>query len=289
MMMQTKRPVVAALEEILGEILPVLDHGFIRVIDYMGDDNAICQMARVSYGAGTKTVNEDAGLIKYLMRHRHTSPFEGCEIKLHLKMPIFIMRQWIRHRMANVNEYSARYSVMKDEFYVPPVENLRLQSKTNKQGSEGQLSSEQAQELIDILIKDNATNYSHYENQLDAGVSRELARIGLSLNTYTECYWKMDLHNLLHFCSLRSDSHAQKEIRDYSDIILHKIIKAWVPTAYTAFLNYNMYGKRFSKTEMELIKLLVKKAEITDEEIITELKDCGSSDGEAREFINKIR
>ncbi len=288
-MYQTKRPTVEAMENLMGEFLPVLDHGFIRVVDYMGNDNAIVQMARVSYGEGTKSVNEDAGLIKYLMRHRHTSPFEGCEVKLHLKMPIFIMRQWIRHRTANVNEYSARYSVMKDEFYIPPVENLRLQSKTNKQGSEGKLSPEDAQRLIDILIKDNATAYEHYEGQLEEGVSRELARIGLSLNTYTECYWKMDLHNLLHFCSLRSDSHAQKEIRDYSDVILHKIIKGWVPATYEAFLNYNMFSKRFSKKEMDVLKLLIKKAEVSDDDLITELKDCGTSEGEAKEFINKIR
>lgn len=273
----TKRAVSPDLETILYDAISVLDHGFIRVIDYMGDDNAIAQSARVSYGKGTKQINEDKGLINYLMRHYHTTPFEMCEIKFHIKLPIFIARQWIRHRTANVNEYSGRYSIMSNEFYLPKAEILAPQSTKNKQGREAQsLSAEEASHILKIL-KDDATrcyaNYKEMINEDDAGniidesrssLTRELARMNLTLNYYTEWYWKIDLHNLLHFLHLRADSHAQYEIRVYAEIMLD-IVKKWVPIAYAAFEEYVMNGVHISKKGIAAIRSIINGEKITQE------------------------
>lgn len=232
------------------------DHGEIRVIDKMGDDSAVVQAARVSYGKGTKTKREDRGLIRYLMRHRHTTPFEMCTIKLYLKMPIFVARQWVRHRTASINEYSGRYSEMPNEFYSPALEDIKPQSKTNKQGRAGEMSLEERGSIKAFIDLQNHDSYETYKLLLERGTARELARVGLPLSQYTEFFWQMNLHNLLHFCSLRSDPHAQKEIRDYSDVILHKIIKEWVPNTYEAFMDYVMDAHTFSGAEMKIIRVL---------------------------------
>jgi thymidylate synthase (FAD) len=264
----TRRVTVPALEDVLFQAFPLLDHGFIRVIDYMGDDGAIVQAARVSYGRGTRRVSEDAGLIRYLMRHRHSTPFEMCEIKFHVKLPIFVARQWIRHRMANVNEYSARYSVLDREFYIPAPEQLAAQSAINRQGRGDVLQGEEAEEVLRLLRQDATTCYDHYVAMLNEtpdgtpadptrqGLARELARMNLTLNTYTQWYWKTDLHNLLNFCSLRADAHAQYEIRIYADIIL-AVIKAWVPATYDAFKDYRLGAVTFSAQMLAVLKRLL--------------------------------
>jgi thymidylate synthase (FAD) len=264
----TRRPTVPALEEILYEPLAVLDHGFVRVIDYMGDDGAIVQAARVSYGRGTRRVSEDQGLINYLMRHRHTTPFEMCEIKYHVKLPIFVARQWIRHRTANVNEYSARYSILDNEFYIPEPEHLAAQAKTNRQGRGAVLDAEAARHVLDLLRADAERAYAGYstllnEDTLDRprdparpGLARELARMNLSLNFYTQWYWKTDLHNLLHFLSLRADPHAQYEIRAYAEAML-ETVNRWVPMAYKAFLEYRMNAATISATGLAVIRRLL--------------------------------
>lgn len=263
---QTLRPTVPAMEALLFEPFPVLDHGFIRVMDYMGDDSAITQAARVSYGTGTKQVSEDRGLIRYLMRHRHSSPFEMCEIKFHIKMPIFVARQWIRHRMANVNEYSARYSVLDKEFYIPATGQVSTQSKVNHQGRGAALDVEAAQEIQEILKQDALRCYDHYEAMLDHhGVARELARMNLTLNTYTQWYWKIDLHNLMHFLSLRADSHAQYEIRVYADKIFG-ILKSWVPHTAEAFEEYRLGSCHFSRTMLAVLRRRLAGEEVTQEE-----------------------
>ena len=248
---ETRRPTVPALEALLYQPLPVLDHGFVRVIDYMGDDGAIVQAARVSYGRGTRRVSEDAGLIRYLMRHRHSTPFEMCEIKYHVKLPIFVARQWIRHRTANVNEYSARYSILDREFYLPAPEHLAAQSATNRQGRGDVLAGTEAVHVLDLLRDDATRCYDHYAEMLNEdesgaprdpsrqGLARELARMNLTLNTYTQWYWKIDLHNLLHFLSLRADPHAQYEIRAYAEAMLRSV-EAWVPQAFQAFRDYRL-------------------------------------------------
>tara|TARA_B110000467_G_C18223157_1_gene424227 strand:- start:81 stop:1013 length:933 start_codon:yes stop_codon:yes gene_type:complete len=265
----TLRATVPSLEEILYKPLAALDHGFVRVIDYMGDDTAIVQSARVSYGKGTKKISNDKGLIKYLMRHRHSTPFEMCEIKLHVKLPIFIARQWIRHRTANVNEYSARYSILDKEFYIPSVENLASQSQINKQGRAENLSPEEAEKVIELLKSDAEQTYRNYEVMLNEnsdgetldessmGIARELARMNLTLNTYTQWYWKIDLNNLLHFLALRADAHAQYEIRVYADIILD-IVKKWVPVTYEAFEDYRVGGTQLSAKEILILKKIIK-------------------------------
>ncbi|MEJ6586621.1 MAG: FAD-dependent thymidylate synthase [Pelagibacterales bacterium] len=265
----TLRATVPSLEEILYKPLQALDHGFVRVIDYMGDDTAIVQSARVSYGKGTKKITNDKGLIKYLMRHWHSTPFEMCEIKLHVKLPIFIARQWIRHRTANVNEYSARYSILDKEFYIPSVENLASQSQVNKQGRAENLSPEEAEKVINILKSDAEQTYNNYEVMLNEnsdgetldegsmGIARELARMNLTLNTYTQWYWKIDLNNLLHFLALRADAHAQYEIRVYADIILD-IVKKWVPITYEAFEDYRVGGTQLSAKEILILKKIIK-------------------------------
>ena len=266
---ETSRVTVPELEEIIYKPISVLDHGFVRVIDYMGDDSAIVQSARVSYGKGTKKISNDQGLIKYLMRHRHSTPFEMCEIKFHIKLPIFVARQWIRHRTANVNEYSARYSILDKEFYIPSIENLAAQSTINNQGRGEVLSSDEASNVISILKTDAEQTYANYETLLNesseggildeskSGIARELARMNLTLNTYTQWYWKIDLNNLLHFLALRADDHAQYEIRIYADAMLD-IVNKWVPITYSAFDDYRVGGTELSAKEVNFLKKLIK-------------------------------
>ncbi len=265
---KTKRVTVAELEKILYEAIPILDHGFVRVIDYMGDDTSIVQAARVSYGKGTKKVSTDSGLIKYLMRHWHSTPFEMCEIKYHVKLPIFIARQWIRHRTANVNEYSARYSILDKEFYLPAIENLAAQSQSNRQGRGNVLTGDQAKKVLDLLKKDAEQTYDNYETMLNerydgsiidekkVGLARELARMNLTLNTYTQWYWKTDLLNLMNFLRLRADHHAQYEIRAYADVMLDTV-KRWVPITYEAFMDYRVGGTEVSSKGKKIIQKLI--------------------------------
>ena len=265
---RTRRPVVPALEAMLFEAIPVLDHGFVRVIDYMGDDAAVVQAARVSYGRGTRAANEDRGLIRYLMRHRHSTPFEMCEIKYHVKLPIFVARQWIRHRTANVNEYSARYSILDREFYIPRPEHLAAQSSSNRQGRGAVLDGAQAARVLDLLRGDAAQAYDHYAEMLNEdaegepldpsrqGLARELARMNLTLNTYTQWYWKADLQNLLHFLALRADSHAQYEIRAYADAML-RTVAAWVPMTHEAFRDYRVGAVTLSAPMLGVVRRMV--------------------------------
>ncbi len=276
---QTYRPVSNELEEILYQPFEVLDHGFVRVVDYMGTDASVVQSARVSYGSGTKKVNTDNALINYLMAHRHTTPFEMCEIKFHIKLPIFIARQWIRHRTASVNEYSARYSIMEDEFYIPKAQHLASQSKINHQGRDETrvLNSEEQKMVLDILKKDSENSYKNYLKMINQnasgdildeskdGLARELARMNLPLNCYTQWYWKIDLHNLLHFLYLRADSHAQYEIRVYAEIMLD-IVKKWVPASYNAFIKNQKTGKNISGPALNVIKKMLNGQKITQEE-----------------------
>ena len=249
--------------------MPVLDHGFVRVVDYMGDDTSIVQSARVSYGKGTKKVSTDSGLIKYLMRHRHSTPFEMCEIKYHVKLPIFVARQWIRHRTANVNEYSARYSILDKEFYIPEKEHLAAQSKDNRQGRGALINGKQADEILNMLKEDAQKNYDDYERMLNEkydgsvidekkqGLARELARMNLTLNAYTQWYWKTDLLNLLNFLSLRADSHAQYEIRAYADVMSDSL-KRWVPITYEAFMDYRVGAMELSSKGKSVVKKMIK-------------------------------
>src|SRR5947207_13613466 len=285
----TRRATVPALEEILLQPLPVLDHGFIRVVDYMGDDAAIVQAARVSYGRGTRKVSEDRGLINYLMRHRHTTPFEMCEIKYHVKLPIFVARQWIRHRTANVNEYSARYSILDKEFYIPDPEHLAAQATTNRQGRGAVLDGEAALRVLDLLRRDAETAYAGYSELLNEdrsgapidpeqpGLARELARINLSLNFYTQWYWKTDLHNLMHFLSLRADPHAQYEIRAYAEAMLETLAR-WVPMTHAAFVEYRMNAASISATGLKVIQRMLAGEQIDQ-------KDSGLSPREWRELM----
>lgn len=245
----------ASLDGILGQRIDVLDHGFVRVIDYMGNDAAIVQAARVSYGAGTKSVSDDTGLIRYLLRNQHTSPFEMCELKLHLKMPIFVARQWIRHRTASLNEVSGRYSVLPDQFYVPEVGWVQPQSLLNKQGRDGSYDEEDQETIRDLLGGSARDSFDAYHAAVDEsghGLARELARIVLPLSTYTEFYWKIDLHNLLHFLRLRTDPHAQKEIRAFAEEIAG-IVGLWVPATYGAWLDYAVDGMNLSAVEVALL------------------------------------
>ena len=259
---QLHRPHVEAMDAILGHAYPVLDHGMVRVIDYMGDDAAIVQAARVSYGKGTEAVSDDRGLIRYLMRHWHSTPFEMCEIKLHVKLPVFVARQWIRHRTANVNEYSARYSILDREFYIPNVEQMAVQSTDNKQGRAGMLTPAEAQAVQKVLLEDANSAYDHYEMMLAPhdeggfGLARELARMNLPANVYTQWYWKVDLHNLFHFLRLRADPHAQWEIRQYANVICD-LLKSWVPIATEAFEDYRLHASNFSRTELDVLRRIV--------------------------------
>ncbi len=264
----TRRATVPALEAMLFEARPVLDHGFVRVVDYMGDDSAVVQAARVSYGRGTRRTSEDSGLIRYLLRHRHTTPFEMCEIKYHIKLPIFVARQWIRHRTANVNEYSARYSILDREFYLPSPEHLAAQSSVNRQGRGDVLQGAEAARVIDMLRGDAMQTYDHYADMLNEdadgnpvdparqGLARELARMNLTLNTYTQWYWKTDLHNLLHFLSLRADPHAQYEIRAYADAMIESL-RAWVPMTAQAFADYRLGAFTFSGPMLTVLKRML--------------------------------
>ncbi len=254
----TLRPTVPALEAMLFSAIPVLDHGFIRVVDYMGDDSAVVQAARVSYGRGTRKALEDEGLIRYLMRHYHSTPFEMCEIKFHVKLPIFVARQWIRHRTANVNEYSARYSILDKDYYMPAPGQLAAQSADNRQGRGEVLDQPTAERVLSLLRADAEQTYGHYEDMLgeDIGLARELARMNLTLNTYTQWYWKTDLHNLFHFLRLRADSHAQYEIRVYAEAMM-ETVKAWVPLSYGAFCDYRLGAVTFSAKMMTVLKKLL--------------------------------
>jgi thymidylate synthase (FAD) len=252
------RASVPALDDLLGHTFPVLDDGFIRLIDYMGSDQAIVQAARISYGAGTRRLSEDRGLIRYLMRHLHTTPFEMCEIKFHVRVPMDCWRQWIRHRTANVNEYSTRYSVAIDSAEKTKAEEWRRQSSANKQGSTGFLDHTIGQELSLAETDLHKHIRAAYDRRLELGVAREQARKDLPLSTYTEAYWKIDLHNLLHFLMLRMDTHAQLEIRAYANIIGHEIVSKWCPLAWEAFTDYRLNGVSFSKLEIEILKYLMK-------------------------------
>ena len=278
---QTLRAVSEGMEAHLYRAHPVLDHGFIRVIDYMGDDSAIVQAARVSYGAGTKHVQNDDGLIRYLMRHWHSTPFEMCEIKLHVKLPVFVARQWIRHRTANVNEYSARYSILDREFYIPAPDQLAAQSVVNNQGRGEVLTGEEAARVLDLLKSDANRAYDHYEAMLSQdgqqGLARELARMNLPANIYTQWYWKVDLHNLFHFLRLRADPHAQYEIRVYAEAIA-ACVKDWVPLAYAAFEDYRMGGVTLSAKAIAVLKRRLNGETVTQEA-------SGMSKGEWREFV----
>jgi len=281
----TLRAVSEGMEAHLYKAIPVLDHGFVRVIDYMGDDAAICQAARVSYGKGTKSVSNDAGLIRYLMRHWHSTPFEMCEIKLHVKLPVFVARQWIRHRTANVNEYSARYSILDREFYIPEPDALAAQSVVNNQGRGAMLEGAEAARVLEILKSDSNRAYDHYEQMISdegqSGLARELARMNLPANIYTQWYWKVDLHNLFHFLRLRADAHAQYEIRVYADAIC-KVVADWVPAAYAAFEDYRMGGVTLSSKAVTCIQRMLKGEEVTQE-------TSGMSKGEWREFEAALR
>ena len=288
----TRRVVSPGLEALLYEPIEVLDHGFVRVIDYLGDDGAIVQAARVSYGRGTKQSRQDAGLIRYLMRHAHTTPFEMCEIKLHVKLPIFVARQWIRHRTANVNEYSARYSILDREFYLPDAERVAAQSATNRQGRGEPLPPAEARRLLDLLREDAERAYDHYEHMLNerqdgavvdpsrTGLSRELARMGLPLSTYTQWYWKTDLHNLFRFIELRADAHAQYEIRAYAEVIAD-VVRRWVPLAYDAFADYRTGGARLSAKGLAVVKRMLDGEGVTQEE-------SGMSRAEWRELMQAL-
>jgi len=273
----TKRVTSPELEKVLYEAIPVLDHGFIRVIDYMGDDSSIVQSARVSYGKGTKKVSTDEGLIRYLMRHWHSTPFEMCEIKYHVKLPIFIARQWIRHRTANVNEYSARYSILDKEFYIPAKEQLSAQATNNRQGRGDLITGQQADEVLKILKDDAVRTYDNYEKMLNerfdgtiidekkTGLARELARMNLTLNSYTQWYWKTDLLNLMNFLFLRGDSHAQYEIRVYAEKMLDTV-KKWVPITHAAFLDYRVGAVHLSSKGLKVIKSMISGKKVSQEE-----------------------
>lgn len=272
-------------ENILDKQFQCLDKGFVRLVDYMGGDDAIVQAARVSYGAGTKSVNEDRGLIRYLMRHLHTTPFEMVELKFHVKLPIFVARQWIRHRTANVNEYSGRYSIMKDEFYIPSPDAIHFQSTKNKQGrDENEVPAETRQNIIEELIAEQSNAYNNYEQFLELNIARELARINLPLSMYTEWYWKIDLHNLFHFLRLRIDAHAQYEIRVYAEAMA-EITKCVAPLAYEAFEDYILRSEKFSRLELSVLNNALDKKEFSDEE----LSACGLGIREAEEFREKMK
>ncbi len=297
----TRRPTVPALEEMIGVSIPCLDHGFVRLVDYMGDDHAVVQAARVSYGTGTRRLREDRGLIRYLLRHRHTTPFEMCEIKFHVKLPIFVARQLIRTRTASVNEYSGRYSVMDREFYVPDAAALGAQSKSNRQGRGEPVSPARAEEIRGRLRREAEEAYALYEEMLggadDAaptaaevgapagappveGIARELARINLPVSFYTQWYWKIDLHNLLRFIALRADPHAQQEIQVYAQA-LAELTRRWVPDVYEAFVDYQLEGAALSRMEIAALRALLAGGE-------PDLAGLGMSAREQAEFKERF-
>ena len=272
-------------DELLDKEFKCLNAGFVRLVDYMGGDGSIVQAARVSYGKGTKTVNEDRGLIRYLMRHQHTTPFEMVEFKFHVKLPIFVARQWIRHRTANVNEYSGRYSVMKDEFYIPEHQAIHYQSLRNRQGRRDEnVPAELRQRVLDILTTSQQKLYGEYEHLLESDIARELARINLPLSLYTEWYWKIDLHNLFHFLQLRLDEHAQYEIRVYAEAMAG-IARRVTPIAWEAFEDYTLRSKKFSRLELQILGEQINTTLLT----LEVLQQKGLSKREAEEFLEKLK
>jgi len=291
------RPGVAALDQILGKPFRVLDDGFVRVIDYMGDDGSVVQAARVSYGTGTKRVQDDRGLIRYLMRHSHTTPFEMCEIKLHVRAPMDVWRQWIRHRTANVNEYSTRYSLAIDSAQKTSPENWRLQASDNKQGSVGYVARQKGEQLTTAEAELHRAARMVYESRINAGVAREQSRKDLPLSTYTEAYWKIDLHNLLHFLNLRMNVRAQEEIRAYAVAIADNIVVKWVPLVWEAFLDYKMRSLSLSAVEIDLLRMIISKDEEGLRKRFDSLKwletDAGTNrlkrNREREEFVEKLR
>ena len=293
---EIKRASSPFMDSILGHSFPVLDHGFVRVIDYMGVDASIPEAARLSYGKGTTKTSNDPGLINYLMRHHHTSPFEMCEIKVHVKLPVFVARQWIRHRTANVNEYSARYSILDREFYIPEPDRMAAQSTVNNQGSGAILNADQAKELREWMIRESNSAYDGYLDVVkpedeggNYGLARELARMNLPTNIYTQWYWKTDLHNLFHFLRLRADSHAQYEIRVYAEVI-DKLVSAWVPSAHSAFDQYVRKSTSFSDREMDALAMIMKCGGFVSDmwKVDRRVRCHFESDGEFREFSVKI-
>lgn len=319
------RPNSPAMDELLGVQQPVLDHGMIRVVDYMGNDDAIVQAARVSYGAGTTTPSDDRSLIRYLMSHRHSTPFEMCEIKLHVKLPIFVARQWIRHRTANVNEYSARYSILAREFYIPEARDIMPQSKTNKQGREGSFDEKVSMAMVETIRQQSEMAYQVYEElhtgfpwfdpngtpwdqyasqeiaegmamtqpgdypDVGHGMAREMARMVVPPNVYTEWYWKVDLHNLFHFLALRADPHAQMEIRVYAEIICD-LVRQWCPKAYEAWQDYVMNAVTFSSMEMTALRNFVSGLDsVLQDSLLLGSRDLDTMNvRERREFLAKL-
>ena len=293
---EISRPQVKALDDILGKPLKVLDDGFVRVVDYMGNDESIVQAARVSYGKGTKQRHEDRGLIRYLMRHYHTTPFEMCEIKLHLRVPMDAWRQWIRHRTANINEYSTRYSVAIDATQTTAAEEWRLQTTSNRQGSQGFIDSEKGTELTKQETELHSLSRKIYNERLKLGVAREQARKDLPLCTYTEAYWKIDLNNLLRFLHLRMDEHAQYEIRCYAETIGKEIVSKWCPLAWEAFWDYDWKSSHLSNMEMQIVQALLandkeKAINLAKEFGWIEYRKDGTKKGnlERREFEEKLK
>ena len=299
----TKRVISPGAEKWLDKVIPVLDHGFVRLVDYAGNDQSIEDAARVSYGEGTRPVNVTRGLIRYLRRHYHTTPFEMVEFKFHVRLPFFVARQWIRHRTANVNEYSARYSIIRDEFYVPDPDAVASQSVSNRQGRGEVVTPEQAEKVRQILTKGAASSYKNYIFMLnDDGkgkavdperpmIARELARVNLPLNFYTEWYWKIDLHNLFHFLRLRLDTHAQYEIRVYAEAIA-KIVRDSVPLAWEAFEDYELYSLRLSSPEIFVLANLAKAKGVsfTRKEVLEVADSLGfDSTRERQEFLDNLR
>ncbi|MDP3999248.1 MAG: FAD-dependent thymidylate synthase [bacterium] len=289
-MPETHRPVNLGAEQWLEKPIECLDHGFVRLVDYMGDDSAIVQAARVSYGKGTKKANEDRGLIRYLLRHRHTTPFEMCELKFHCKMPIFVARQWIRHRTANVNEYSARYSVLDREFYLPEALALKKQSMENRQGRAEELTPEEQAKILTLMKSGNEAQYRDYEEFLRIGLARELARIGISVSAYTQWYWKIDLHNLLHFLSLRMDEHAQWEIRVFAEAMA-KIVKDAFPLVWEAFEDYRLNSMSLSRVEVEILSEvgLVTSRFMDNDALRKYLNEKIGNKREVEEFLKKFK
>lgn len=299
----TKRPVSAGAEKWLGEVIPVLDHGFVYLVDYMGGDQSIEQAARVSYGSGTRNVNDTTNLIRYLLRHQHTTPFEMVEFKFHAKMPIFVARQWVRHRTASINEYSARYSILEREFYIPEPAVLAVQSATNRQGRAEVLAAEEAEQIRQLLINDAVTQYTHYGYLLNddgAGhavdpdrsmLARELARMDLTLNFYTQWYWKINLHNLFRFLRLRMDGHAQYEIRVYADAMAGIVADA-VPIAWSAFEDYQLGAAQLNKPEVEILRelLAARGIQLTRQQVLDQASKLGLTNGrERQELLDKLR
>lgn len=298
---ETKRPISPGAEKWLGEVIPLLDHGFVYLVDYMGTDGSIEQAARVSYGTGTRQVSETRGLIRYLRRHEHTTPFEMVEFKFHAKMPIFVARQWVRHRTANINEYSGRYSILDNEFYIPEPWVMGSQSKDNKQGRAEAIDHNQAEHIRQLLLDDASRNYGHYEfmlnddgknNPVDPNrdmLAKELARMDLTLNFYTQWYWKIDLHNLFHFLHLRADPHAQYEIAEYARG-MSDILKDAVPIAWEAFVDYELEAVKLTRLEKEvLLSVLQSREPLRKGEILVAAASLGLTNKRERgEMIEKF-